>query len=240
MNNKLKALFDRKQLILLDGGMGTMLQAKGLQMGEAPERLNTDKPDWLIDIHRQYIEAGSDIIYSNTFGANRLKMKRCGIDVTETVKAAIRNARKAAEGTETLVALDIGPIGQLLAPTGTLSFEEAYDIFKEQVLAGSEADLIVIETMSDLYEVKAAVLAARENSTLPIVCTLTFEDNLRTFTGTCISASALTLESLGIDAIGVNCSLGPKELYPIVEEMSRWTNLPLVVKPNAGLPDPVT
>ncbi len=240
MNNKLKALFDRKQLILLDGGMGTMLQAKGLQMGEAPERLNTDKPDWLIDIHRQYIEAGSDIIYSNTFGANRLKMKRCGIDVTETVKAAIRNARKAAEGTETLVALDIGPIGQLLAPTGTLSFEEAYDIFKEQVLAGSDADLIVIETMSDLYEVKAAVLAARENSTLPIVCTLTFEDNLRTFTGTCISASALTLESLGIDAIGVNCSLGPKELYPIVEEMSRWTNLPLVVKPNAGLPDPVT
>ena len=240
MSNRLKELFDKKQIIILDGGMGTMLQAKGMQMGETPEKLNLEKPEWLIDIHRQYIDAGSDIIYANTFGANRLKLKRCGCSVDEVIKAAIVNARKAAEGTDTLVALDIGPIGQLLEPTGTLSFDEAYDIYKEQVIAGAEADLIVFETMSDLYELKAAVLAARENSTLPVICTMTFEATHRTFTGTCISSAAMTLEALGIDAIGVNCSLGPKELLPIVEEMSQWTNLPLVVKPNAGLPDPVT
>ncbi len=240
MTGKLKTLFDNKQMIILDGAMGTMLQQNGLKMGELPEKLNLDRPEWLIDIHKQYIAAGSDIIYTNTFGANRLKLKRCGYTVEETVRAAVKNARAAAEDTGTLVALDIGPIGQMLEPTGTLSFEEAYDIIREQVVAGSEADLIVFETMSDLYELKAGVLAAKENSDLPIICTLTFESNLRTFTGTSISSSALTLESLGIDAIGVNCSLGPKELYPIVEEMSKWTNLPLVVKPNAGLPDPVT
>ena len=229
-----------KEFVCLDGAMGTMLQAKGLKMGETPEVLNIEKPEWLIDIHRQYIGAGSDVIYANTFGANRYKLSKCGYTVDEIIKSGIVNAQKACEGTETLVALDIGPIGQLLEPTGSLSFEEAYDIFKEQVIAGKDCDLIVFETMTDLYELKAAVLAAKENSDKPIICTMTFEENMRTFTGCSISSMALTLEGLGVDAIGVNCSLGPAELYPVVEELCKWTNLPVVVKPNAGLPDPVT
>ncbi len=230
----------KKEYVLLDGAMGTMLQASGLKMGETPEALNLQKPELLVDIHRKYVEAGSDIIYANTFGANRFKLHKCGYSVEEVIPAAIANAKKACEGTDTLVALDIGPIGQLLEPTGTLTFEEAYDVFRQQVLAGKDADVIVFETMTDLYELKAAVLAAKENSDKPVICTMTFEENMRTFTGVCVSSMAITLEGLGVDAIGVNCSLGPKELYPVVEEICRWTELPVVVKPNAGLPDPVT
>lgn len=239
----LKTLLDRNDFILLDGGMGTMLQARGLQPGAAPEALNLESPQTLIDIHKEYIAAGADIVYANTFGANRHKLERCGYSVERVIRAGILNAKKAvAESTnpEALVALDIGPIGQLLEPTGTLTFEEAYEIFKEQILAGGEADVIVFETMTDLYELKAAVLAAKENSALPVICTMTFEENMRTFTGCAISSMALTLEGLGADAIGVNCSLGPAELYPIAEELCRWTNLPVVLKPNAGLPDPLT
>ncbi len=230
----------KKEYVLLDGAMGTMLQASGLKMGETPEALNLQKPELLVDIHRKYVEAGSDIIYANTFGANRFKLHKCGYSVEEVIPAAIANAKKACEGTDTFVALDIGPIGQLLEPTGTLTFEEAYDVFRQQVLAGKDADVIVFETMTDLYELKAAVLAAKENSDKPVICTMTFEENMRTFTGVCVSSMAITLEGLGVDAIGVNCSLGPKELYPVVEEICRWTELPVVVKPNAGLPDPVT
>ncbi|MGN0601809.1 MAG: homocysteine S-methyltransferase family protein, partial [Oscillospiraceae bacterium] len=229
-----------KEFVCLDGAMGTMLQAKGLKMGETPEVLNIEKPQWLIDIHKEYINAGADIVYANTFGANRYKLSKCGYTVAEIIKSGIDNALTACKGTDTLVALDIGPIGQLLEPTGTLTFEEAYDIFKEEILAGKDSDLIVFETMTDLYELKAAVLAAKENSDKPIICTMTFEENMRTFTGCSISSMALTLEGLGVDAIGVNCSLGPAELYPVVEELCKWTNLPVVVKPNAGLPDPVT
>lgn len=138
------------------------------------------------------------------------------------------------------MALDLGPIGQLLEPTGSLAFEEAYDIYKEQILAGKAADVIVLETQTDLLEVKAAVLAAKENSNLPIIVTMTFEQNHRTFTGCSIKSMARTLSLLGVDAIGVNCSLGPDELVPIVSELNKWTNLPIVVKPNAGLPDPMT
>lgn len=220
--------------------MGTMLQAKGLKMGETPEALNIEKPDWLIDIHKQYIAAGSDVIYANTFGANRYKLTECGYSVEEAVGAAIKNARTACEGTDTLVALDIGPIGQLLEPTGTLTFEEAYDVFAEVIKAGSGADIIVLETMTDLYELKAALLAAKENSDKPVICTMTFEENMRTFTGCSVSSMAVTLEGLGADAIGLNCSLGPAELYPVAEQLCRWTNLPVAIKPNAGLPDPVT
>ena len=232
-----------KEFISLDGGMGTMLQARGLKPGETPEALNLEKPQILIDIHKEYIAAGADIVYANTFGANRYKLEHCGYSVDRVIRAGILNAKKAvaeSANPNALVALDIGPIGQLLEPTGTLTFEEAYEIYKEQVIAGSEADVIVFETMTDLYELKAAVLAAKENSTLPIICTMTFEENMRTFTGCAISAMALTLEGLGVDAIGVNCSLGPAELYPIAEELCRWTDLPVVLKPNAGLPDPVT
>ena len=230
----------KNEFIILDGAMGTMLQASGLKMGETPEALNVEKPELLVEIHKKYIDAGSDIVYANTFGANRFKLQKCGYSVDEIIGSAIVNAKKACEGTTALVALDIGPIGQLLEPTGTLTFEQAYDVFKEQIVAGKDADVIVFETMTDLYELRAAVLAAKDNSDKPIICTMTFEENMRTFTGVSVSSMALTLEGLGVDAIGVNCSLGPKELYPVVEEMCKWTNLPVVVKPNAGLPDPVT
>lgn len=229
-----------KEFVSLDGAMGTMLQARGLKPGEAPELLNTEKPEILIEIHKEYIKAGADIIYANTFGANRYKLKGSGHSAEEIIGAGIQNAKKACEGTNTLVALDIGPIGQLLEPTGSLTFEEAYDIYKEEILAGRDCDVIVLETMTDLYELKAAVLAAKENSDKPVICTMTFEDNMRTFTGCCISSMALTLEGLGVDAIGINCSLGPKELFPVAKELCRWTKLPVAVKPNAGLPDPVT
>lgn len=229
-----------KEFISLDGAMGTMLQARGLKMGETPELLNITSPETLIEIHMEYIEAGADIIYANTFGANRYKLRKSGYSVDEIISAGIKNAKKACEDTNTLAALDIGPIGQLLEPTGSLTFEEAYDIYREQVIAGKDADLIVLETMTDLYELKAALLAAKENSDKPVICTMTFEDNMRTFTGCCISSMALTLEGLGADAIGINCSLGPKELYPIVKELCSRTSLPVAVKPNAGLPDPVT
>ena len=230
----------KKDYVILDGATGTMLQSLGLEAGEIPEVLNITEPEKLISIHKSYINSGSDIIYANTFGANRYKLAESGYSVSELIKAGVANALKAAEGTDTLIALDIGPVGQLIEPSGTLSFDEAYDIFKEVVLAGKDADLIVFETMTDLYEVKAALLAAKENSTKPVIVTMTFEENLRTFTGCSIPSMALTLSGLGADAIGVNCSLGPKELLPVIKELSKWTNLPLVIKPNAGLPDPVT
>lgn len=234
-----KDIFSR-DYILLDGAMGTMLQKKGMEIGTIPETLNITRPDWIVDIHRSYIEAGADIIYANTFGANRYKMENSGYTVGELIASAIQNAKEACRGTETLVALDVGPIGQLLEPTGSLTFEEAYEIFKEEIKAAKGADLIVIETMTDLMETKAAVLAAKENSNLPVITTMTFEENMRTFTGCSVSAMCLTLEGLGVDALGVNCSLGPDDLLPIVEEISKWTRLPIVVKANAGLPDPVT
>ncbi|MBQ3584639.1 MAG: homocysteine S-methyltransferase family protein [Lachnospiraceae bacterium] len=235
-----REMLENKEFIFLDGAMGTMLQAKGMKMGAIPELLNLEKPEWIVDIHKQYIAAGANVIYANTFGANAYKLKGCGHSVTEVIQAGVQNARKACEGTDTLVALDIGPIGQLLEPTGTLTFEEAYEIYKEQLLAGKDADLVVFETQTDLYELKAAVLAAKENTTLPVACSMTFEKNHRTFTGCGISNMALTLDGLGVDAMGINCSLGPVDLYPVVEELAKLTNTPILVKPNAGLPDPVT
>ena len=244
LERKVRAVADKnifnRDYILLDGAMGTMLQKKGMEVGTVPETLNIVKPEWIIDIHKSYIDAGAQIVYANTFGANRYKMEDTGYTVEELISAAIDNAKKAAEGTDTLVALDIGPIGQLLEPTGSLTFEEAYDIFKEEVVAGSNADVIVIETMTDLMETKAAVLAAKENSDKPVMCTMTFEENRRTFTGCSVSAMCLTIQGLGVDALGVNCSLGPRDLLPIVEEISKWSRVPIVVKANAGLPDPVT
>lgn len=235
-----KELLESREFVFFDGAMGTVLQANGLEMGGIPEELNITNPELITKIHKGYIDAGSDVVYANTFGANRYKLSHSEYSVGEIIYAAVKNARNAAEGTDTLVALDLGPIGQLLEPTGTLSFEEAYDIFAEQVAAGKDADIIVFETMTDLYELKAALLAAKENSDKPVVCTMTFEQNLRTFTGCEVSSMALTLEGLGADAIGINCSLGPAELEPVVKELSKWTRLPVVVKPNAGLPDPET
>ena len=186
----------KNDFVILDGAMGTMIQSKGLKLGDIPELLGINEPDVIVDIHKSYIESGAQIVYTNTFGTNRYKLENSGYTVNDIVPVAIANAKKACEGTDCLVALDIGPIGQLLEPTGSLSFEEAYDIFKEQIVAGKDADVIVIETMTDLYEVKAAVLAAKENSNLPIICTMTFEENLRTFTGCSVTSMALTLNHL--------------------------------------------
>lgn len=227
----------KQNAVFLDGAMGTMLQNSGLEAGAPPELLNLEKPELIESIHRKYIDAGSQIVYANTFGANRYKLKNHSVE--EIIGAGIKIAKKACDG-KALAALDIGPIGQLLEPSGTLTFEEAYDIFREQIIAGRDADVIVFETMTDLYELKAAVLAAKENSDKPIICTMTFEENYRTFTGCCVSSMALLLNGLGVDAMGINCSLGPKQLAPVCEELLKWTDIPVVLKPNAGLPDPVT
>lgn len=232
------SLLERKDFVFLDGGMGTMLQAVGID-SHIPELLNITNPEDIMNIHRLYAEAGADIVYANTFGANALKLKDSGYTVNEIVGAGIANAKKAVSG-KSLVALDIGPLGQLLEPAGTLTFESAYDLYKEIIIAGKEADLIVIETMTDLYEVKAALLAAKENSDKPILVTMTFEENMRTFTGVSPECMTAVLEGLGADAIGVNCSLGPEELYPVLEKICHLTTLPVIAKPNAGLPDPVT
>lgn len=239
MNEKFSELLDRSGFIFLDGGMGTMLQSAGVETGHIPELLNIRDPEPVMAVHRQYVESGADIIYANTFGANSLKLSGSGYTTAEVVKAGIENAKKASGG-KALTALDIGPLGQLLEPSGTLSFEEAYEIYKEVVEAGSEADLIVLETMTDLYEVKAALLAAKENSELPVLVTMTFEENMRTFTGVSPECMTAVLDGLGADAVGVNCSLGPDELYPVLEKICSLTNLPVIAKPNAGLPDPVT
>ena len=229
-----------KDFVLLDGAMGTLIQKSGVKYNHSPETLNITHPELIQSFHRSYVEAGSDIIYSNTFGANGYKLEGSGYTVEEIIKAGINNAKKAVEGTDCLVALDLSTVGQLLEPTGSLTFDEAYEYYKEQIIAGTEADLIVFETMTDLYELKAAVLAAKENSDKPIIATMTFERNGRTFTGVSPAAAVLTLEGLGVDAFGVNCSLGPDELEPFISEISKYTNLPIIIKPNAGLPDPVT
>ncbi len=225
--------------VILDGGMGTMLQAKGLKLGEHPELAALDHPDWLLDIHRAYAEAGSQILCANTFGANREKLRRTGRTVEEVIPPSIAIAREAAAG-RALVALDLGPVGQLLEPTGTLDFETAVDIFAQQVrcAVSAGADLVMIETMTDLQECRAALLAVKENSSLPVLVSMTYEERGRTFLGHAPACAALTLEGMGADAIGINCSLGPREMPALVEELARWTTLPISVKPNAGLPDP--
>lgn len=232
----------RKDLTLLDGGMGTMLQRAGLPIGQSPERWNVDFPERVTAVHRQYVEAGSRVLYTNTFGVNRFRAARCGATVEELIDAGVSCAREAARGFDAEVALDVGPIGQLLEPLGTLSFREAYDVFAQVMKRGQAAgaDRIVIETMSDLYEVKAAVLAARECTNLPVWVTMTFGENGRTFTGVTVPAMALTLEGLGVEAMGFNCSVGPRELVALARELRRWTDKPIIFKPNAGLPNPAT
>ncbi len=233
---------ETSELILLDGAMGTMLQAAGLPVGLSPEVWNITEPDKIAEVHRRYIASGSRVIYTNTFGANRYKAARSGYPVKELVSAGVSCARRAVAEKDVKIALDIGPLGQLLEPLGTLSFKDAFEAFREIALAGAEAgaDLAVIETMSDLQEVKAAVLAVKETTSLPVWVTMTFEASGRTFLGTTIPSMAMTLEGLGVDALGFNCSLGPEELLPMIRELRQWTDLPLILKPNAGLPDPAT
>ena len=233
----IKQLFE-KEFILLDGAMGTLIQKSGAKYDHCPETLNITQPELIESFHRGYIEVGSDIVCTNTFGANAYKLAESGYSVEEIIGAGVKTAKKACEGTNALTALDIGPIGMLLEPAGSLRFEEAYEYFKQQILAGSGADIIFFETMTDLCELKAAVLAAKENSDKPVFASMTFERNGRTFTGVSPASAALTLTGLGVDALGVNCSLGPDELGPVISEMSRYTDLPLIAKANAGLPDP--
>ncbi len=214
-----------------------MIQKSGAKYDHSPETLNITSPELIASFHRAYIDAGADVVYTNTFGANSYKLGGSGHSVDEVISAAVGIAKNAAEG-KALVALDIGPVGMLCEPAGTMTFEQAYGFFKEQIEAGRDADLIVFETMTDLLELKAALLAAKENSDKPVIATMTFERDGRTFTGVSPAAFALTASGLGVDALGVNCSLGPDELEPVVAELTQYTDLPLVVKANAGLPDP--
>ena len=238
---KLEQLF-KKDIVILDGAMGTMLQRSGLAPGESPEVFCLTHEEIVIGIYRQYIDSGSDIIYTATFGANRRKLDGSGYSSADIVKKATELAKRAVEGTDTKVALSIGPIGELLEPLGTLPFEEAYDIFKEILVAGEDAgaDLVVFETMADLYEVKAGILAAKENTSLPIFASMTYEKTGRTFLGCRVESMACALSGMGIAAIGINCSLGPSEIFPIAKQLLKYTDLPVFIKPNAGLPDPVT
>ncbi len=233
--------FLRDKITIWDGAMGTVLQQRGLPPGGKPDLLNLTSPDLLYSIFREYIEAGSQIICANTFGSSAPKLAGTGHTVDEVVSAAVAIAKRAAEGTDVKVSLDMGPLGELLEPMGSLTFERAYELFKEVAAAGEKAgaDLVSIETMTDLYETKAALLAVKENTNLPVFATMSFEEDGRTFTGCTIASMARTLEGLGADAIGLNCSLGPDKLAPLLKELCENTRLPVIAKPNAGLPDPV-
>ena len=231
---KKKISFNR--FLLFDGAMGTQLHTYGIKAGELPESYNFTHPNIIEKIHRDYVTTGVDAITTNTFGANRYKLAGSGFRPEDVIKEAVAIARRAAG--ENWVALDVGPTGKLLKPHGDLSFEDAYEAFAEQVRAGAAAgvDLILIETMSDVYEAKAAILAAKENCDLPVICTMTFEKNGRTLTGTDPLAMVNIIQNLGVDALGLNCSLGPKEMLPLVREVVRYSRVPVIVQPNAGLP----
>lgn len=225
-----------RRIIFFDGGLGSLLQERGLKPGELPETWNLTRPEVLYDIHRAYLDAGADIILANTFGANGFKYD----NLEEIVTAAVVNAKKAVadSGRKAYVALDMGPTGKLLKPMGTLDFEECVSIYADVVRYGAKAgaDLILIETMSDTYELKAAVLAAKENSNLPVVATVVFDEHHKMLTGATPEVVVALLEGLRVDAIGMNCGLGPKQMKPIFETMARYASIPLVITPNAGLP----
>ena len=222
-------------LLVIDGAMGTMLQSAGLKPGALPEELNITHPELLTRIHEAYVQAGADVVTTNTFQAGELKLAHSSYTVEEIIDAGVRIAKAAHPA---YVALDVGPLGQLMEPMGTLRFEQAYAMFRRQMIAGADAgaDLIIVETMSDLYEARAAVLAAKENTSLPVFCTLTFQEDGRTFVGSDPISAALTLSGLGVDALGVNCSLGPIELAPLVDTLLEYATVPVMVQANAGLP----
>ena len=223
-------------MLFFDGGMGSLLQERGLKQGELPETWNLKKPEELIRIHREYLEAGADIVLANTFGANRFKYD----NLDEIIAAGIANAKTAVResGKNAYVALDMGPTGKLLKPMGTLDFEEAVSVYAEVVRAGEKAgaDLILIETMSDTYELKAAVLAAKENSSLPVMATVVFDEGHKLLTGASPENVVALLEGLRVDALGINSGLGPKQMKPIFERLARFASVPLIIMPNAGLP----
>ena len=232
--------FLKNNTVFLDGGMGTLLQERGLCPGELPERWNTEHPEVIRDIHRAYFDAGSNVVNTNTFGANVLKFPAEELELI--IKTAIENARAAARSSigtqEKFVALDIGPTGRMLKPYGDLDFEDAVAIFAETVKLGAKygADLVMIETMNDSYETKAALLAAKENCDLPVFVSNAYGEDGKLMTGASPAAMVAMLEGMGADAIGVNCSLGPKALSPVVEEYLKYASVPVILKPNAGLP----
>lgn len=239
-----------KKIIICDGAMGTMLQKYGLKAGELPELLSFTQPEVIKDIYRKYFQAGSDFVSANTFGCNRFKLAKSGHTVPQVAAQAVRLAKEAAEefmaqpggGGESFgkfAALDLGPIGRLMEPAGDLPFDEAYDTYKEIIVAGADAgaDFVLFETFIDIYEMKAAILAAKENCDLPVFCSVTFEKNGRMLMGTDPLTAVNILQDLGIDALGVNCSLGPKDMIGIVKEFIAYSKLPVIVQPNAGLPE---
>lgn len=231
-----------KQLLFFDGGMGTLLQERGLMAGEIPETWNILHPEIIRQIHKEYLLAGSNIISANTFGVNTFKCKNLEYSVKELVTAGIRLVREAMEEVHSnqpmYAALDIGSIGKLLKPLGEISFDEAYKTFQEIVIAGDQAgaDLILIETVSDSYEIKAAVLAAKENSNLPVIVTMIFDENGKLLTGGDVASVTAMLEGLGVDAIGFNCGLGPEQMKKLLPQLTACCSLPIVMNPNAGLP----
>ena len=239
---QMQTIFDRRRFVFLDGGMGTQLQKRGLQPGQKPELAALEMPETLTAIHADYAAAGADLLLANTFGANARKLAGCGHSVEEVVRASLACARRAAEEKGLLVGLDIGPLGELLAPAGTLAFQDAYDLFAQVIRAGAQAgaDFVFLETMTDLYELKAAILAAKENCALPVFTSMSFEGGGRTFTGCTVESYAVTAVGLGADAVGINCSLGPQEILPMAQRLCRTVpaSVPVFVKPNAGLPNP--
>ena len=233
-------LFRQSNTILLDGGMGTMLQAAGLKLGARPEELNITDPALIEGIHGQYAAAGSRIVNANTFGASAHKLAGSAYTLEQVITAGIANCKRACAPYGALTALDVGPLGELLEPSGTLAFEDAVAEYARIVKAGEAAgaDLIFFETYTDLYELKAALLAAKENTHLPILASMSFEAGGRTFTGCTVESFAATARGLGADAVGINCSLGPKEIFPMAKRLAEAVpgNFPVFVKPNAGLP----
>ncbi|MFR7589884.1 MAG: homocysteine S-methyltransferase family protein [Longibaculum sp.] len=228
-----------KEILIFDGAMGTQLQNAGLKAGDIPEVYNIEHPEIVVEIHERYLRAGADFITANTFGCNPYKMSDSGYCYCDLLKAAIQNAKTARDNVnkEAYIVLDIGPIGQMLEPLGTLSFDEAYEMIASQVMmVKDDVDVVLLETMTDLYEVKAGILAVKENSNLPVFVTMTFEQNGRTLTGSDPLTFVNVVEGLGVDALGVNCSLGPVELQPIIDEILSVSSLPILIQPNAGLP----
>lgn len=236
----------KERILFFDGGMGSLLQANGLKPGELPETWNVTHSDLIVKLHREYLEAGADMIKTNTFGANGLKYnKDKEFDLEQIVTAAMKNAREAVDTaaythgrSKGAIALDIGPTGKLLKPLGDLDFEDAYELFSQVVRIGERegADLILIETMSDSYEAKAAVLAAKDNSSLPVFVTMIFDDKGKLLTGGNVESTVALLEGLGVDALGINCGLGPVQMKGILKDIMKVVSLPVIVNPNAGLP----
>ena len=233
-------LFNQPNTILLDGGMGTMLQAAGMKLGTRPEDLNIENPELIRSIHAKYAAAGSRVVNANTFGASPHKLADSKYTLEEVITAGIANCKQAVAPYGALVTLDVGPLGELLEPSGTLAFEDAVAEYGRIVRAGVAAgvDILYFETFTDLYEMKAALLAAKENSTLPIMASMSFEANGRTFTGCTVESFAATARGLGANAVGINCSLGPKEIFPMAKRLAEAVpgDFPVFVKPNAGLP----